>query len=106
MVQFQVNCGRRKEAMARRHRFRYARNADDDGNTLGDEIHGVVVNKEAGAFTPPLHIDEDEEERMAQQEMDNWRYQGWFAVCIIETPEPEVVVPKKRSKISYFSCLS
>lgn len=70
-----MNCGRRREAILRRFRFRYIRNTKDDSE-YDDDIHGLVINKEAGAFSPPLHIDEDEEEKLAEKEMDNWKYQG------------------------------
>uniref|UniRef100_A0A0N5AH65 EGF-like domain-containing protein n=1 Tax=Syphacia muris TaxID=451379 RepID=A0A0N5AH65_9BILA len=69
-----VNCGRRREAMMRRHRLRFVRKTPEI--QFEDEIRALVVDKKAGAFSTPIFVEENEEEKLAQKEVDKWKYQG------------------------------
>lgn len=78
-VVFKVNCDRRREAIKRRRlRFRYARGIDDKafGEVDNELERSLVSSAHAMAFSHAVHVDEDEEERRAQREVDNWKYQG------------------------------
>uniref|UniRef100_F1KPH9 Latent-transforming growth factor beta-binding protein 1 n=1 Tax=Ascaris suum TaxID=6253 RepID=F1KPH9_ASCSU len=78
-----VNCDRRREAIKRRRlRFRYARGIDDKafGGVDNELERSLVSSAHAMAFSHAVHVDEDEEERRAQREVDNWKYQGFTSL--------------------------
>ncbi|VDK56616.1 unnamed protein product, partial [Anisakis simplex] len=76
-----INCERRREAMRRRRmRLRYIRGTTSEEellDELDDQLRtSLVASKHQMTFSDAVHVDEDEEERRAQREVDNWKYQG------------------------------
>lgn len=82
----EMNCGRRREAAMRRFRFRRVRHVkngtgvderitDEDYDEDQDEkeLLEKVIDSKRLAFSSLVRVREDEEEQLAQQQVDHWR---------------------------------